>query len=61
MSTVSVDAGWRQVDHILSTVSDSVMVVTEALQRDTCIRLGSGLSLRRGDAVCVDGALSLHS
>ena len=34
MSAVSVDAILRRRDWILSTVSDSVMVVTEELQRD---------------------------
>ena len=54
-----VDVARRRVDRILSNVSDSVMVVTEELQRYTWTRLGSGLPLRRGDAVGVDVALSL--
>ena len=59
VSAVSVNAGRRRVVRILSTVSDSVMMVTEELQRETWPRSGSGLPLRRGDTVGVDGALSL--
>ena len=45
-----VDATLRQRDRILSTVSDSVMVVTEELQRDCWTRSGSDLP-RRGESV----------
>ena len=34
VSVVSVDTTWRWRDRILSTVSDSVIVVTEELQRE---------------------------
>ena len=53
MSAVSVDDTLRQRDRILSTVSDSVMVVTEGLQPDDWTRSGSHLS-EEGSAVRVE-------
>ena len=50
MSVVSVDETRRRRNRILSTVSDSVMVVTGELQRDCRTRSGSDLS-RRGESV----------
>ena len=54
VSAVSVDATLRRKDRILSTVSDSVMVVTEELQRDYWIRSESDLPRREGGAVGVE-------
>ena len=54
VSAMSVDATLRPRGRILSTVSDSVMVVTEALQRDDWTRSGSDLPRRGGSAVGVE-------
>ena len=58
VSAVSVNATRRWRDRILSTVSESVMVVTEELQRDCWTRLGSDLPRRGESAVSVDSAVS---
>ena len=59
VSVVTVDATRRRVDCDLSTVSDSMSVVAVEQQRDAWICSESGLPLRKGDAVGVDGAWSL--
>ena len=59
MSAVSVDATWRRVDRNVSTVSDSVLVVTEELQRDSWTCLGMDLPQRGESSVSVDCAVSL--
>ena len=59
VSAVSVDATRRRVDWTLSTVSDSVMVVTDELQQDSWTRSGSDLPQRGESAVSVDTAVSL--
>ena len=58
VSAVSVDVTRRRVDRTMSTVSDSVMVVTEELQHDSWTRSGSDLPLRGESAVSVDSAVS---
>ena len=57
VSAISVNATRRRRDRILSTVSDSVMVVTEKLQRDCWIRSGSNLSRRETNTVDVDSTV----
>ena len=57
MSALSVDATLRRKDRILSTISDSVMVVTEELQRADWTHLGSDLPQRRGSAVGVESGV----
>ena len=52
MSAVSVDATQRRVDRTVSTVSDSVLVVTEELQLDSWTCLGSDLP-QRGESVVI--------
>ena len=59
MSAVTVDATRRQVDCALSTVSDSMLVVAEELQRCRWTHVESAMFRRRGGAVGMDGALSL--
>ena len=59
VSAVSVDATRRRVDRTVSTVSDSVMVVTEELQWDSWTRSGNDLPQRGESAVSVDSAVSL--
>ena len=59
VSAVLVDVTRRRVDRTLSTVSDSVMVVTEELQRVSWTRSGSYLPQRGESEVSVDGAVSL--
>ena len=54
---MSVDAIRRRVDQTLSTVSDSVMVVTEELQRDNWTRSGNDLPQPGESAVSVDSAV----
>ena len=54
MSAGSVDATLRRRDQILSTVSDSVMVVTEELQPDDWTRSGGDLLWRGGSTVGVE-------
>ena len=56
---VSVDATRRRVDRTVSTVSDSVLVVTEELQWDSWTCLGRDLPQRGESAVSVDCAVSL--
>ena len=51
VSAVSVDATLRRIYRILSSVSDSVMVVTEGFQPDDWTRSGSGLPLSEGSVV----------
>ena len=58
MSAVSVDATWRRMDWTVFTISDSVMVVTEELQRDSWTRSGSDLPQWGESAVSVDSAVS---
>ena len=59
VSVVMVDGTRSLVDGALSAGSDSMSVVAADLQRDSWICSGSGLPLRRRDAVGVDGALSI--
>ena len=54
VSAVSVDATLRRRDRIISTVSDSVIVVTEGLQPDDWTRSGCDLPRREGSAVDVE-------
>ena len=59
VSAVSVDATQRRVDRTVSTVSDSGLVVTEELKRDSWTCLWSDLPQRGESAVSVDSAVSL--
>ena len=56
---MTVDENRRRVDCDLFTVSDSMSVVAVEQQRDAWICSGISLPLLRGDAVGVDGDLSL--
>ena len=56
---MSVDATRRRVNRTASTASDSVMVVTEELPRDSWTCSGSDLPQRAESAVSVDCAVSL--
>ena len=59
VSAVSVDATRRRVDRTMSTVSDSVPVVTEGLQRDSWTCLGRYLPQRGESVVGVDCVATL--
>ena len=59
MSAVSVDATPRRVNRTMSTISDSGMVVTEGLPRDSWTCLQSDLPQGGECAVSVDGAVHL--
>ena len=59
VSAVSVYATQRRVDRTLSTVSDSVIVVTEELQRDSWTRSGSDLPRQGVSVVSVNSAVNL--
>ena len=56
---MSVDATQRRVDRTLYTISDSVLVVTEELQRDSWTRSGSDLPQRGISVVSVNSDVSL--
>ena len=59
VSAVAVDASQRRVNRTLSTVSDSMLVVAEELQRGRWTRAGSDLPKRGVSAVSVDSAVRL--
>ena len=59
VSAVLVNATRRRVDRTLSTIFDSVMVVTEELQLESWTRSGSDLPRRGVSVVSEDSAVSL--